>query len=427
MSATGGVVFGWDVGGAHLKVSCVDGDGVLRDAAQWPCALWQGLAHLERGIEAVLMRWPAATAPEAIHAITMTGEMVDLFVDREQGVRALTRLLAARLGPRTRFFAGECWLDADTCARQWRGVASANWLATAHWVAQRLAVERRWQRGWQVGGRRGAEGDAQFERPDDREIDGLSDGRDSVDDATLDDAVLIDIGSTTADIVPIRAGRVAAIGSDDATRLASGELVYQGVVRTPLCALAQRMRFGTDNVNVMNEWFATSADVYRLTGELDPEHDQYPSADNGPKSIDASRARLARMIGRDARDATPQAWQAFAQRWREAQLHQLEINLARVDAASLRQRPLAAHDDGATERTDKRTDKRASRRATIIGAGCGRFLAAELARRGARPYRDFASLLDVPAHAAGWAATCAPSVAIALLAAHGKLWEVPCG
>jgi probable H4MPT-linked C1 transfer pathway protein len=395
MIATGGVVFGWDVGGAHLKVSRVDGDGVLRDAAQWPCALWQGLAHLERGIEAVRARWPAAAAPEAIHAITMTGEMVDLFADREQGVLALTRLLAARLGPRTRFFAGECWLDADACAGQWRAVASVNWLATAHWIAQRLAVERRWQGGGQVGGQSGGEGDA----------------------------VLIDIGSTTADIVPIRAGRVAATGYDDATRLASGELVYQGVVRTPLCALAQRMPFGNDSVNVMNEWFATSADVYRLTGELDPEYDQHPSADNGPKSVAASRARLARMIGRDARDAAPQAWRAFAQRWRDAQLHQLELNLARVDAASLRQRPLEARDDGVTERTDKR----ASRRATIVGAGCGRFLAAELARRGARPYRDFASLLDVPAGAAGWAATCAPSVAIALLAAHGKLREVSCG
>ena len=29
-------------------------------------------------------------------------------------------------------------------------------------------------------------------------------------------------------------------------------------------------------LNVMNEFFATTADVYRLTGELDPAHDQQP-------------------------------------------------------------------------------------------------------------------------------------------------------
>ena len=50
----------------------------------------------------------------------------------------------------------------------------------------------------------------------------------------------------------------------------------------------------------MNEWFATTADVYRLLGELDPAHDQQPAADNGDKDLPATRRRLARMIGRDA-------------------------------------------------------------------------------------------------------------------------------
>ena len=59
----------------------------------------------------------------------------------------------------------------------------------------------------------------------------------------------------------------------DAARLATGELVYHGVVRTPLCALAARVPFRGSAVSVMNEFFATTADVYRLTGELDPAHD----------------------------------------------------------------------------------------------------------------------------------------------------------
>ena len=40
----------------------------------------------------------------------------------------------------------------------------------------------------------------------------------------------------------------------------------------------------------MNEFFATTADVYRLTGELDPAHDQHPSADNAPKDLAATRS-----------------------------------------------------------------------------------------------------------------------------------------
>jgi (4-(4-[2-(gamma-L-glutamylamino)ethyl]phenoxymethyl)furan-2-yl)methanamine synthase len=343
-------VFGWDVGGAHVKVSMTTRAGALADVAQWACPLWQGVAHLERVIDAMFERWPGAADAGARHAVTMTGEMVDLFADRAEGVRTLTRMLAHRLGPRTMFFAGDAgWLARSACADGWRKVASANWLATAQWVA-----------------------------------------------TCLRDAVLIDIGSTTTDIIPIVGGRVVARGANDAERLVSGELVYRGVVRTPLCGVAHRIAFRGEMTGVMNEWFATTADVYRLTGELWPEHDQHPSADNGPKTQAASRARIARMIGRDAADASDEQWRRFAQSWRHEQLRTLEGNLARVIA---RDAALAA--------------------APIVGAGCGRFLAAALARQEARSYIDFArfaGVADDDATRAEWVSTCAPSVAVALLA-----------
>lgn len=346
------VVFGWDVGGAHVKVSMLDACGDVCDVAQWACALWQGLDHLERTIDLVFARWPQARDANALHAVTMTGEMVDLFEDRAQGVDAIARTLAARLRGPLRFYAGGAdgggWLDANACGDGWQRVASANWLATAQCVASRLA-----------------------------------------------DAVLIDIGSTTTDIVPIGHARVVARGQSDAARLATGELVYHGVVRTPLCGLSHRIAFNGVESNVMNEWFATTADVYRLTGELDPAHDLYPAADNGPKTPAASRTRLARMIGRDAHEAHEAAWGAFARRWRAVQLGALAANLASVVAAHPR---LA--------------------RAPIVGAGCGRFLAAALAHDEGRDYVNFGKLVGVPARCASWTATCAPGVAVALLAAR---------
>ena len=342
-------VFGWDVGGAHVKVSKVSASGALLDIAQWACPLWQGLAHLEKVIGLAFERWPDAGSGSARHAVTMTGEMVDLFADRAEGVSVLVDMLARRLGPDTRFFAGAAgWLAAAECINGWRDVASANWRATAQWVASRVS-----------------------------------------------DALLVDIGSTTTDIVPIVAGRVAARGCNDTSRLASGELVYQGVVRTPLCGVSHRIVFRDERVNVMNEWFATTADVYRLTGELWPAHDQHPSADNGPKTEAASRARIARMIGLDARDASDSEWREFAQTWRDEQMQVLAENLARVTDAH----PALGH-------------------APLVGAGCGRFLASALARGQGRGFIDFASLVDAPGaspEVPEWIATCAPGVAVALL------------
>ena len=207
--------------------------------------------------------------------------------------------------------------------------------------------------------------------------------------------------STSTDLIPLRAGRVAARGATDAERLATGELVYQGVVRTPLCALGPRVRWRGETVNVMNEFFATSADVYRLTGELEPAHDQAASADGRDKDAASTRQRLARMVGRDAGEASPSDWLALARWWRQAQLAELEAQLLRVCA-----------------------DARLAPTAPVIGAGCGAFLAAELALRSGRPFHRYA---EVALPAAGrtsaldaWADVCAPAVSVALLARGGE-------
>jgi probable H4MPT-linked C1 transfer pathway protein len=354
-------VIGWDIGGAHVK-ACLLRDGHVVDVAQWACPLWQGIEHLERVLHLACARWPQLG--QAAHAVTMTGEMTDLFEHREDGVRRIASTLVRTLAPTApdalHFFAGEArWCQAAEAAAQWEQIASANWLATASHAAQ-----------------------------------------------CLDEGVLIDIGSTTTDLIAFRAGRV--LGSSrtssrgDWQRLATGELVYHGVVRTPLCALGPRVGWQGRELNVMNEFFATTADVYRLTGELDPAHDLHPSADNAPKDLPATRRRLARMIGLDARDATPDEWLAFAHTWRARQVDELASQLRRV---------IAAHG--------------LSDRAVALGAGCGDFLVTDLlARAGAaqprgRYGRDVARIaadaLPGVEAAARWAQVCAPAVAVAAL------------
>ena len=352
-----GDVIGWDIGGAHVK-ACRLQDGRVADVAQWPCPLWTGLQHLDAALDQAAARWPTMGAAE--HVVTMTGEMVDLFPDREAGVRGLATHLARGLPTPPLFYAGELgWCQAGDAAALWPAIASANWRATASWVA-------RWARGQ---------------------------GRDA--------GLLVDIGSTTTDLIAFRDGRVLGHSRSDFDRLASGELVYQGVVRTPLCALAPRIEFGGRVLNVMNEFFATTADVYRLTGELDPAHDQHPSADSAPKDRRATQQRLARLVGQDARDADDAEWLAFARAWRAAQVAELGGQLRRVAAAF--------------ELPDI---------AIFVAAGCGAFLLPDVlkAARRASPERCFDFGLDtVPlapgaaADVADWARVGAPCVALALL------------
>lgn len=350
-------VIGWDIGGAHVK-ACLMREGRVVDVVQWACPLWQGSEHLTRVLQMARARWPQLRG--ATHAVTMTGEMTDLFEHREEGVRRIAATLADTLLPALpgglHFFAGEAlWRPADAVGTHWDRIASANWRATAAHAAQ-----------------------------------------------CIDEGVLIDIGSTTTDLIAFRAGHVLGTSRSDAERLANGELVYQGVVRTPLCALGPRVAWRGVQMNVMNEFFATTADVYRLTGELDPAHDLHPAADAAAKDRPATEKRLARMIGLDARDASGAEWLAFAHTWRARQVDELASQLRRV---------VAVHG--------------LSDAAIALSAGCGDFLVADLVAQAGPPREHLRYGLDVARIAADavpgadatarWAQVCAPAVAVAAL------------
>lgn len=336
-------LIGWDIGGAHLKVAAVDAHARLTRVRVIPCMLWLGLEQLDRAVASALAGMPAGR----LHALTMTGELADLFRDRAQGVRSIlarfTRQVPAQC---VRVYAGAAgFLTPQRAAHDSAAVASANWAASAELVASRYR-----------------------------------------------DALFVDIGSTTTDIVPIRAGRLAARAVTDAQRLACEELVYSGVVRTPVMALAQRIAFGGRRIPVMAEHFATAADIYRLTGELPRGADRLPSADQQGKSVRASARRLARMIGRDFEAGALAQWRRCAG------------DLAQVQLAQLR---------AACERAGAKVARTAD--APMVGAGTGRFLVRKLARQLGMRYRDFATLIDAAPGVRAAASDCAPAAAVALL------------
>ena len=336
---------GWDLGGAHLKVALAADERRIDQVVQVPCPLWQGLEHLSRAVDSLRDRLSGARC----HGVTMTGELVDLFDNRAEGVTRLIEAMAQAFpGDQLLIYGGAAgFLSPEHAARRPLDVASANWHASVRFAAGRLAQ-----------------------------------------------GLFVDIGSTTSDIVPFRDGTVVAAGASDAERLAAEELVYTGVTRTPVMAVAEEAPFDGARQGLMAEVFATMADVYRLTGALPEDADQHPAADGRDKSVLASRRRLARMLGRDVESATPAAWARVADYLAERQLQRLWQACQRVLS-----RGLLDPD------------------APLVAAGVGRFLAPELARRLDRPMIDFGQLVEGTPEAKEGAARSAPAAAVALRAA----------
>jgi probable H4MPT-linked C1 transfer pathway protein len=340
-------MIGWDIGGAHVKAAVLNGRGELIAIMQKPCPLWQGLDKLRFAVETIVHE--LRPAPYR-HAITMTGELVDLFAGRDDGVRTILGAMIELLRESDLLvYAGkQGFLEASKVEpRHYAAIASANWLASASYAAQKIGS-----------------------------------------------GLFIDIGSTTTDILLLDQGRVAAEGYSDYERLATQELIYTGIVRTAVMAIAENVEDRGREVGLMAEYFATTADVYRLTGELDEAHDQADTADGAEKTVLASARRLSRMIGCDFDPAELARWQRLAENIREKQLLKIRRGCDRQLARAALPQP-----------------------GPFIGAGIGRFLVRQLAESMGNPYLDFSALFPAMLnHNAMSPADCAPAVAVACLA-----------
>lgn len=225
-----------DIGGANTK-AWLDGTTVSR-----PFEIW-------RDPEALVALLREIGTADAV-AVTMTAELSDAFRTKREGVAFVLDAVEEVYGdPRVLTTAGELVPVAEARARPW-DVAAANWVATALAVAE--------------------------EHPD---------------------ALLIDVGSTTADVIPIAAGRIAASGRNDLERLLAGELVYTGAVRTNLAAIAARVPVRGGWCPVASELFAISGDAHLVLGHID-NYDG-PTPDGRPATVEFARERIARLVCSD--------------------------------------------------------------------------------------------------------------------------------
>lgn len=289
-------IIGWDIGGANLKAARWQVDGW--QVAQQPFAVWQRRDELAAAIAGMAARLGPATRA----AVTITAELSDAFRTKREGINFVLEALQSAL-PAAKlhvFGLDGCFHDVETAKANPMLVAAANWLATALVVARRQP-----------------------------------------------DCLLVDVGSTTTDIVPIKGGQVVAQGRNDPERLSWGELVYTGVLRTPLFGIVSRAPLWGRWCGVAAELFATAQDVHLLLGHLPAEQCTSPSADGRPVTPEFAAERLARLVCADREMLSQDDIQTMARFIADSQVQQVTTALSQVISASGVRGPLVVVGVGA--------------------------------------------------------------------------------
>jgi hypothetical protein len=334
--------FGWDIGGVHLKLAeltVVPRFASIRTRIE-PFEIWKDPASLASRLRSL------AGDRAGAHAVTMTAELSDVFPSRADGVRVILRACAQALpGPFRVFDLRGAFLRLEEALERPLDVAAANWMATG-----RLAARAR------------------------RE------------------ALLVDVGSTTTDIVPIRLGAPCPAGRTDTERLRSGELVYTGILRAPPSSLAHRVPLEEGWCRVSPEHFTIMADVHRILGTLAEDGYTVPAPDGRGKSRDDAMARLARLVCSDLATIGEAAVETIARFLKDCQTE--EVTKAIVQVLS---------------------GQPGSSRPLAVCAGAGAFLAEEASRRAGLEVTGLADLF--PGVAGDRWTRAAPAAALAVLLA----------
>lgn len=233
---------GIDVGGAYTKAVLLENGR----AKQWwleYIPLWKTKSTLKNFLKTL-----ASSAADAL-GVTTTAELCDVFGSKREGVIEIIEMIHETLGDA--FFMS---IEGTLLNRE-QALASPERLAAANWVASSLLIGRRFP-----------------------------------------DCLMVDVGSTTTDIIPIKAGKPCPRGRTDFERLQTGELVYTGMLRTPLPCICPELKMGKRRLRLAAENFSIAADVYRALGMLGEDDYSCETPDGRGKDKQSCLRRIARAF-----------------------------------------------------------------------------------------------------------------------------------
>jgi probable H4MPT-linked C1 transfer pathway protein len=205
--------------------------------------------------------------------ITMTAELSDVFTSKEEGVQYIVDVCED-------VFEGPLYLTLERTLVKGDEIKNPGDLAAANWLASTYYLEREFTEG-----------------------------------------LLIDCGSTTTDIIPF--GKGMEYLRTDFERLKSGQLLYTGILRTPVSAIVGEVAIGNEMVPISSEYFAITADVYNVLRAIDEADYSCDTPDERGRSRSESMQRLSRLLCADFEEINEEAVLDMCNYVRDRQLEKI--------------------------------------------------------------------------------------------------------
>ncbi len=299
-------IIGWDIGGAHIKAIKIDFKKKNVKKEQIYSPVWKNISYLKKSIKLLKKK----LGKSDFHAVTMTAELSDIFFNRYVGTKYIINLTSKLFSKNNVYFYNykKNFLKKKNAIKETSSINSMNWHASANLLSKYIS-----------------------------------------------NCLLIDIGSTTTDIIPIKNGKIVSKGSNDSKRLKNKELLYLGALRTPITALEKHK-------NIIYEDFSNVADIYRILGKIPKKLDKIPTQDNKKKDKHSSARRLARVYGQDYRKKDFKKWKKISSLLEKKQKKILKENINKIKRIFFK------------------------KKVKIVGAGIGKFLIKNLFKKN---YIDF--------------------------------------
>ncbi|MGQ9719148.1 MAG: hydantoinase/oxoprolinase family protein [Nitrososphaerales archaeon] len=250
-------IIGWDIGATNIKATLME----VRDVRAYKLKtithyfpIWiEGKERLSFILRELKEKMAGDSPVDAI-GLTMTAELSDVYGTKKEGVNHILDCVM-EVFPKAQISV----LDSDAHFKNVEEsrenhlkVAGANWAGTAWMVSK-----------W------------------------------------VKDCILLDVGSTTTDIIPIIKGRIMARGKTDLDRLATGELIYTGALRTNVATIVDAVPVRGIMTRVSSELFALSSDVHLILGNISQDEYTTETADKRGKTKEEAMSRLARIVCAD--------------------------------------------------------------------------------------------------------------------------------